>query len=69
MSTEASGVVSVIKKEGPLAEYAHCRNHISNLAISYTCKNQSITKFMDNLTSACDFFKNLPKQIKNVNAF
>ena len=31
MSSEASGAVSVIKKEQPLAEYTHCRNHILNL--------------------------------------
>ena len=35
MSSEASGAVSVIKKEKPLAEYTHCRNYILNLAISY----------------------------------
>ena len=40
MSTEASEAVSVIKKEQPVAEYTHCRNHI--LAITYTCKTQSI---------------------------
>ena len=43
MSSEASEVVSVTKKEHPLAEYTHCRNLTLNLAIScYTCKNQSI---------------------------
>ena len=35
MSSEASGAVSVIKKEEPLAEYTHCRNYILNIAISY----------------------------------
>ena len=30
MSSEASGAVSVIKREQPLAEYTHCRKHISN---------------------------------------
>ena len=57
LSIEASGAVSVIEKEQPLAEYSHCRNHILNLAISYTCKNQSIKKFLDNLTSVCIFLK------------
>ena len=43
MSSEASEVVSVTKKEHPLVEYTHCRNLTLNLAIScYTCKNQSI---------------------------
>ena len=44
MSSKASGAVSVVKKEQPLAEYTHCRNHILNLAISYACKNESIRK-------------------------
>ena len=61
MSSEASGV---IRKEQPLAEYTHCRNHILNLAISCTCKNQSIKKILDNLTSFCIFFENLPKRQK-----
>ena len=65
MISEASRAISLIKKEKTLAEYAHCRNHILNLAISYACKNQSIKKFMDNLTSVCKFFENLPKRQKN----
>ena len=39
---KASGVVSVIKKGQPSAEYTEYRNHILNLATSYACKNQSI---------------------------
>ena len=35
MSSEASGSVSVIKKEQPLALYTQCRNHTLNLAISH----------------------------------
>ena len=42
MSSETSGAVSVIKKEQPLVEYTHCRNHLLDLAISYACKNQFI---------------------------
>ena len=38
MSSDASGTVSEIKKEQPLAESTHCRNHILNLAITYACK-------------------------------
>ena len=44
MSSEASGAVSVIKKEQPLAVYTQYRNHTLNLAMSYACKNQSIKK-------------------------
>ena len=65
MSTEASEAVSVIKKEQPAAEYTHCRSHI--LAITYTCKTQSIKKFMDILNSVCNFFENLPKNKVNLN--
>ena len=63
MGSEASGPVSVINKEEPLAEYTHCRNHILNLAISYACKNQYIKKIMNNLTSVCNFFQNSEKKI------
>ena len=69
MGSEASGAVSVIKKEQPLAEYTHCRNHILNLVISYACKNQSIKKFINNLTSVCNFFKNLPNRQKYFECF
>ena len=39
MSIEASGAISVIKKEQPLvAEFTHCQNHVLNLAISLRVK-------------------------------
>ena len=41
MNSEASGAVSLIKKEQPSAEYTHCRKVILNLAVSYACKNKS----------------------------
>ena len=69
MSSKASGAVSVIRKEQPLPEYTHCRNHKLNLAISYACKNQSMKKFMDNLTSVCNFFENSPKRQKYFECF
>ena len=40
MSSDRCGAVSVLKKEQPLAEYPHCRNHILNLSIYFACKNQ-----------------------------
>ena len=61
MSSDRCGVVSVLKKDQPLAEYTDCRNHILNSDICFTCKNQSVRKFMDNLTTLCFFFENLPK--------
>ena len=69
MSSEASGAESVTKKEQPLAEYTYCRNDKSNLAISYACKNQSMKKFMDNLTSVCNFFESSPKRQKDFECF
>ena len=39
---------------------------IFNLAISFACKNQSIKKFMDNLTSVCFLLENSPKRQKNI---
>ena len=61
--------MSVIKKEQPVAEYTRCRNHILNLAISYPCKNQSIKKIMDNLTSIYNCFENSPKRQKCFECF
>ena len=60
----SSGAASVIKKQQLLAKYTHCRNLILNLAISFAYKNQSVKKFMDNLTSVCFSFENL--QISNL---
>ena len=55
----SSGAASVIKKQQPLAKYPRFRNHILNLAISFAGKNQSVKRFMGNLTSVCFFFENL----------
>ena len=41
MSSNSSGAPSVIKRKQPLTEYIHCRNHALNLAISFSCNNQS----------------------------
>ena len=62
MSSDRCGAVSVLKKEQPLAEYPHCKNHILNLSIYFACKNQSIGKFMDNLTTLCFVFENSPRR-------
>ena len=63
MGREASGAISVKKKEQPLVECTHCQNHILTLAISYACKNQSIKNFLDNSTSS------LPKRQKYFESF
>ena len=62
MSIKISGAATFTKKQQPLAEYTHCRSHVINLAISFACKNKSIQKFMDDLTTVCYFFDNLPKR-------
>ena len=62
ISSDRCGAVLILKKEQPLTEYIHCRNHILNLAICFPCKNQSVPKFMDNLTTLCFFFEDSPKR-------
>ena len=46
----------------PLAEFIHCRSHCLNLAIVFACKNDVVSKFMDDLTSLCYFLQNWPKR-------
>ena len=48
ISSEISGAAVFIKKYQLLAGYTHCRGHVINIAISFTCKNKSIQKFMLN---------------------
>ena len=62
MSSEISGAATFIKKQQPLVEYTYCRSHPINLAISFACKNKSIQKFMDDLTTVSYFFDNSPKR-------
>ena len=62
VSSDRCGAVSVLKKEPPLAEYTHCKNHILSLDICFACENQSFRKCMDNLTTLCFFFENSPKR-------
>ena len=49
------------KNEQSLSKYTHYWSHILNLAISFACKNQSIQKFIHNLTSVSCFFEDSPK--------
>ena len=55
----SSGAASVIKKQQLFAKYIHCRDHILNLPFSFAYKNQSVKRFMDDLTSVCFSFDNL----------
>ena len=64
MNDNSSGIVSVIKKQQPLAEYTHRRNHILNVSVSFAYKNQSVKKFMAYLISVCFFFENSLKRQK-----
>ena len=62
MSSEILGEAAFCKKQQSLAEYTHSRSHAINLAISFDCKNKSIQKITDNLTTLCYFFDNSPKR-------
>ena len=59
-----SGAAFVIKKQQPLVEYTHFRNHILILAIILACENHSVKKFMNNITSVCFFFEISTKRQK-----
>ena len=59
MSSDIKGAQSYIKKIEPKAAYAHCRNHVLNLAIANVCQNASIKRFMTSLTEACSFLRHL----------
>ena len=61
MSSAVKGASAVIKRKQPLAEFVHCRSHCLNLAIVFACKNDVVSKFMDDLTSLCCFFAKSPK--------
>ena len=62
MKSETKGTQAAIKEVAPKAPYTHCRSHTINLSIAFSCKNQSIIRFMDNITSLCYFFANSPKR-------
>ena len=62
MASEAKGASAVIKGQQAVADSIHCRNHCMNLAIAFTCKNETVSKFMDDLTSVCYFFSRSPKR-------
>ena len=62
MTSEAKGASAVIKGPQPMANSIHCRNHLINLAIAFECKNETVNKFMDDLTSVFYFFSNSLKR-------
>ena len=62
MSRAVKGASLVIKRKQPMAEFVHCRCHCLNLAIVFACKNDVVSKFMDDLISLCYFFANSPKR-------
>ena len=41
MTSEAKGASAVIKRQQPMADSIHCRNHYINLAIAFACKNKT----------------------------
>ena len=62
MSSGNKGTSAIVKEQKPKASYVHCRSHCINLAIAFCCKNEVVTKFMDDLSSVCHFFANSPKR-------
>ena len=56
MASEAKGASAVIKGQQPMGDSIHCRNHCINPAIAFACKNDTVSKFMDDLTSVCYLF-------------
>ena len=62
MTSEAKGASAVIKGPQPMANSIHWRNHLINLAIAFECKNETVSKFMDDLTSVFYFFSNSLKR-------
>lgn len=69
MKSETKGTMAGVKAVSPKADYTHCRSHTINLSIAFSCKNQSITRFMDNLTSLCYFFANSAKRQQYLELF
>ena len=61
MSSTVKGASAVIKRKQPLVEVVHCRSYCINSAIVFACKNDVVSKFMDDLTSLCCFFAKSPK--------
>ena len=58
MTSEVKGASAVTKGPQPMPDPDHCRNHCSNLASFFACKNETVSKFMDDLNSVCYFFSN-----------
>ena len=64
MASEAIGASAVIKGQQPMASSIHCGNHCINLVIAFACKSETVSKFMDDLTSICYYF---PTHLKGSN--
>ena len=59
MSSSNEGVSAIAKEQQQKANYVHCRSHCINLAKAFS---KVITKFMDDLSSVCNFFAKSPKR-------
>ena len=51
MAIEAKGASAVIKGQQPMADSIHCKNHCINRTTAFACKNDTVSNFMDDLTS------------------
>ena len=52
-----------------MTELVHCRSHCLNFVIVFACKNDVVSKVMDDLTLLCYLFANLPKRQQYFEAF
>ena len=79
MASDAKGASAVIKGQQPMADSIHWRNHCINRAIAFSCKNNTVSKFMDDLTSVsylspihlkgCNYLSGLSVLIKMICKF
>ena len=67
MESEAKGASAVIKGQQPMADSIHGISHYINLAITFACKNETVSKFMDDLTLVFYFFSNSHKSQNHQN--
>lgn len=62
MSSNVRGGSAIIKEHEAKAEYTHCKNHVINLAVAYTCQHRIFQNMMDTFSSTSDFYHNSPKK-------
>ena len=59
MSSSNKGASTIVKEQQPKANYVHFRSHCINLAVAFSCKNEVVTNFLDDLSSVYYYKKSL----------